>query len=100
MNAESHPRRYLLYANQDYSFPILNPIRQAIAERGGQVAWFVHGNAQPDQYLSASDRLCESVDAVNAYDPFAVITPNNTVPHVFPGIKCQVFHGFNARKRL
>lgn len=99
MISSKRPRRYLLYASQDYSFPILKPIQQALAKRCDQVAWFVHGNANAKQYLQPSDPLYNSVAGVMAYEPFAIITPNNTVPHFFPGIKCQVFHGFNARKR-
>ena len=99
MHPDKLPRRYLLYANQDYSFPILRPIQEAITERGSQVAWFVHGNANAESYLQETDQLCKSVEAVMDFEPFAVITPNNTVPHFFPGIKTQVFHGFNARKR-
>ncbi len=99
MNPHNSPRRYVLYANEDYSFPILSPIQEAIRQRGDQVAWFVHGNAQPERYLQDADSVCTSVDAVFDYNPFAVITANNTLPHFFPGIKTQVFHGFNARKR-
>lgn len=96
---KSKQQRYLLYASQNYCFPILRPIRDAILERGDQVAWFTHGEANPRQYLAATDHRCTTVDAVREYNPYAVITPNNTLPHFFPGIKVQVFHGFNARKR-
>ena len=96
---DNRSRRYLLYANQDYSFPILQPIQKAILRNGDQVAWFVHGDAHANLYLQPSDQQFASVDAVMDYNPFAVITPNNTVPYFFPGIKTQVFHGFNARKR-
>ena len=99
MSSHNSPSRYLLYANQDYSFPILRPIQEAIEQRGSQVAWFVHGNVHPERYLQDADSVCASVDAVRDYNPFAVITANNTLPHFFPGIKTQVFHGFNARKR-
>ena len=99
MSPHNPPRRYLLYADQDYSFPILHPIQKAILRQGDRVAWFVHGDAHADLYLQTSDQQFTSVDAVIDYNPFAVITPNNTVPYFFPGIKTQVFHGFNARKR-
>ena len=59
----------------------------------------MHGDAHADLYLQSSDQQFTSVGAVIDFDPFAVITPNNTVPYFFPGIKTQVFHGFNARKR-
>lgn len=96
---KSKQQRYLLYANQNYSFPILRPICDAILERGDRVAWFTHGEVNPQQYLAPAEQRCTTVDAVREYNPYAVITPNNTLPHFFPGIKVQVFHGFNARKR-
>jgi CDP-glycerol glycerophosphotransferase (TagB/SpsB family) len=95
----SKQQRYLLYASQNYCFPILRPIHDAILERGDRVAWFTHGEADPQQYLKATDHRCPTVDAVHEYNPYAVITPDNALPHFFPGIKVQVFHGFNARKR-
>ena len=99
MNLLNSPRRYLLYANQDNNFPILGPIQDTIRQRGDQVAWFIHGNAHSERYLQDTDSVCASDDAVFDYNPFAVITANNTLPHFFAGIKTQVFHGFNARKR-
>ncbi|ASJ70817.1 CDP-glycerol glycerophosphotransferase family protein [Granulosicoccus antarcticus] len=99
MSPLNSPRRYLLYANQDYSFPILRPIQDAIRQRGDLAAWFVHGNAHPENYLQDTDQLCTNLSEAFDFNPMAVITPQNTLPHFLPGIKTQVFHGFNARKR-
>lgn len=99
MSPLNSPRRYLLYANQDYSFPILQPIQDAIRQRGDVAAWFVHGNAHPEHYLQSTDQRCTNLRAAFGFNPTAVITPQNTLPYFLPGIKTQVFHGFNARKR-
>jgi CDP-glycerol glycerophosphotransferase (TagB/SpsB family) len=35
---------------------------------------------------------------VRDYAPIAVLTSSNAVPHFFPGVKVEVFHGFDAGK--
>lgn len=92
-------RRYLFYASENYAFPILRPVQQVIRERGDQIAWFLTGNALSSGQLDKEEQQLHSVTEVKKFNPQAVLTPANTVPHFFPGIKVQVFHGFNARKR-
>lgn len=74
----------------------MRPIDAAIKARGDKVAWFFNGPGAED--LNSDDIVLTSVDAVNAWNPIAVITPNNMVPHFFPGVKVQTFHGFDAGK--
>lgn len=93
------PKRYLLYATHDYCFSILRPIQAEILARGDNVAWFIHGDEITTNYLTSTERQLASIASVIEYNPFVVITPDNTVPHFFPGIKVQVFHGLNAQKR-
>jgi hypothetical protein len=90
-------KRYLLYGNHLYILAILRPLQDAIRKKGGVVAWFVPDELAP--YLTPDERRLNSVDDVMAYDPAAVLVPGNVVPDFFPGIKVEVFHGFNARKR-
>lgn len=90
-------RHYLLYGNHLYVLAILRPLQEAIRGKGGVAAWFV-----PDDlaiHLAPDERRLETVDEVMAFDPEAVLVPGNVVPDFFPGIKVEVFHGFNARKR-
>ncbi len=90
-------RRYLLFASELYSLPILRPLAAAIQARGDEVAWFV---ATPlVAYLRPEERRLADVHAVRAFGPVAVFSANNWVPHFFPGAKVQVFHGFNVEKR-
>jgi CDP-glycerol glycerophosphotransferase (TagB/SpsB family) len=35
---------------------------------------------------------------VKRFDPRAILTSSNAVPHFFPGVKTEVFHGFDAGK--
>jgi len=36
---------------------------------------------------------------VVAYNPDVVIVPGNVVPHFWPGLKVQIFHGLGEEKR-
>ncbi len=62
------------------------------------MAWFLAQN----KYISClreDERRLETVDAVMAFQPHVVFVASNVVPDFFPGIKVQLFHGFNAQKR-
>lgn len=74
----------------------MRPIETAIRARGDKLAWFFGGPGAKD--LGKDDLLLNSVAEVKAWNPIAVITPNNLVPHFFPGVKVQTFHGFDAGK--
>ena len=90
-------RRYLLFATELYALPILRPLAQAIVAAGDEVAWFVA--APLARYLRDDEPRLADLHAVRAFAPVAVFSANNWVPHFFPGIKVQVFHGFNVEKR-
>jgi CDP-glycerol glycerophosphotransferase (TagB/SpsB family) len=90
-------QRHLLFATELYALPILRPLAQAIRASGGEVAWFV--SAPLIAYLSADERCLGDVREVRAFAPLAVFSASNWVPHFFPGVKVQVFHGFNVEKR-
>ena len=90
-------KRYLLFATNLYALPILRPIAQAIAAAGGEAAWFVF--APLAKYMESDERVLGDLDQVKAFAPRAVLSASNWVPHFFPGIKVQVFHGFSVDKR-
>ncbi|RDH81533.1 MAG: CDP-glycerol--glycerophosphate glycerophosphotransferase [endosymbiont of Galathealinum brachiosum] len=90
-------KKYLLFAEQLYSYPILRPIQQAILQRGDQVAWYLH---KIPNLLSQDDAtVLTNVEEVQKFKPDAVFVPTNWVPDFFPGVKVEVFHGFNVGKR-
>lgn len=89
--------RYLLFANQLYCYPILRPLQEAIRRRGDDVAWFLHNI--PDMLTESDGPRLETVEAVQDYNPSAVFVPTNWIPDFFPGVKVQVFHGFDVGKR-
>ena len=89
------PRHYLLYGSERYALAILRPIQAAIRARGDETAWFFDGPGAEDL---APDETLLSVAQVRAWKPYAVITSSNAVPHFFPGVKVETFHGFDAGK--
>jgi CDP-glycerol glycerophosphotransferase (TagB/SpsB family) len=89
------PKHYLLYGSERYALAILRPLQEAIRARGDETAWFFDGPGAED--LVEGERLL-SVQEVRQWKPIAVITPGNHLPHFFPGVKVEVFHGFNAGK--
>jgi CDP-glycerol glycerophosphotransferase (TagB/SpsB family) len=89
-------KKYLFFGSERYTIGIMRPIEAAIKLRGDSVAWFFSGPGAED--LDKDDVLLKTVAEVKEWNPIAVITPNNTVPHFFPGVKVQTFHGFDAGK--
>ncbi|MBI3359278.1 MAG: CDP-glycerol glycerophosphotransferase family protein [Nitrospirae bacterium] len=88
--------RYLLFGSERYALAMLRPLQAAARERGCDVAWFFCG---PDgQELRTDERLLTTVEEVRLWNPQAVLTPNNVAPDFFPGVKVEIFHGFNAGK--
>jgi CDP-glycerol glycerophosphotransferase (TagB/SpsB family) len=89
------PKHYLLYGSERYALAILRPLQAAIRARGDEAAWFFDGPGAED--LVEGERSL-SVAEVRQWKPIAVITPGNHLPHFFPGVKVETFHGFNAGK--
>jgi CDP-glycerol glycerophosphotransferase (TagB/SpsB family) len=92
-------KKYLFFAQQDYSYSILRPLQEAIWARGDSVAWFLSGDEINRDYLRENEVSLTTVKQVRDYAPIAVFSPGNITPRYFPGVKVTGFHGFNARKR-
>jgi len=85
--------KWLFFVTKPYSFSILEPIQQAITESDyGIVKWFSASSAT--NYSCPGDQL-KSNEEVSDYNPDAVIVPGNIVPHFWPGLKVQIFHGLD-----
>jgi CDP-glycerol glycerophosphotransferase (TagB/SpsB family) len=93
------PKHYLFYVEQPYSFAILRPLQDAIKAKGDLVYWFVRKESVAAQNLLKDELQLFSVDEVKAYNPSAVFVPGNIVPDFFPGVKVQVFHGLEYKKK-
>ncbi|MCH1925784.1 UDP-N-acetylglucosamine 2-epimerase [Shewanella sp. C32] len=90
--------RYLLYAEQNYSYAILRPLQEAIRRRGDEAAWFLAGSEINHSYIHEDETKLENVRDVIAWRPDAVLVPGDHVPSFIPGIKVAIFHGFNVAK--
>ncbi|RYV03667.1 CDP-glycerol:glycerophosphate glycerophosphotransferase [Shewanella sp. OPT22] len=91
--------RYLFYVTLSYSYSVLRPLENEIKKRGDAVAWFIPQGSEAEAFLGKDDVRLHSVDKVKHYSPDAVIAPGNYIPDFFPGIKVQVFHGFDSGKK-
>ncbi|OUS31999.1 CDP-glycerol:glycerophosphate glycerophosphotransferase [Thalassotalea sp. 42_200_T64] len=93
------PKHYLFYAELSYSYSVLRPIEMELHKRGYQIAWFIPKGAEAEKFIDSKDILFQSVEEVKKYQPDAVLAPGNYIPDFFPGIKVQVFHGFDSGKK-
>ncbi len=91
--------KYLFYISQNYSFEILRPLQREIIRQGSTVAWFVAGKEVNLSNFSADEILLSSVDDVINFNPVASFVPGNIIPNFIPGIKVQVFHGLEWKKK-
>lgn len=90
--------RYLFFVSELYAFAILRPLQAAIRARGEEVAWFFE-RADLARFLRSEEVRLHTVSDVRRWNPSAVFVPGNWVPDFFPGLKVEVFHGFNVGKR-
>lgn len=90
------PEHYLLYGSERYALAILRPLQDAIRARGDTAAWFFDGPGSEE--LHSDERFLKTTAEVRRFAPRAVLTSSNAVPHFFPGVKTEVFHGFDAGK--
>lgn len=90
--------RYLFFVSELYAFAILRPLQRAIRARGDEAAWFIE-KAGLARFLREDEQRLETVAQVRRWRPDAVFVPGNWVPDFFPGLKVEIFHGFNVSKR-
>ena len=64
-----------------------------------QVAWFIPKGAEAEKFITEDDLLFQDVKQAIHYQSDAVLVPGNYVPDFLPGIKVQVFHGFDSGKK-
>lgn len=91
--------RFVLYLSQNYSFEILRPLAAEMQADNHEVRWFVEGSAVNQQLFRDGEQRLKDVRDVVDFKPDAVFLPGNVVPSFIPGLKVQVFHGFEWKKK-
>jgi len=91
-------KNYLFYIEHDYSYEILRPLQKEIQKQGDRVCWFLVGK-QINNHLSKAEDELKTVEEVIEYDPQACFVPGNTIPNFIPGLKVQVFHSLEWKKK-
>jgi len=94
----SRYKRYLFFISQDYSFPVLRPLQDAILARGDKVSWFIYGEEVHREYILPHESIIGNVEEIISYNPDAVFVPGNVAPSFIPGLKIEVFHGLPGGK--
>ena len=88
-------KHYLLYGSALRARdPASAASRHSKRARGGRMVLRRTGR----RGAAARRDLLPSTDAVRDFAPITVLTSSNAVPHFFPGVKTEVFHGFDAGK--
>jgi len=93
------PNNYLFYISQNYSFEILRPIQAEIIARGDSCAWYVEGSEVNSNNFEKREIRLKRIKEIIEYNPIAVFVPGNHVPNFIPGLKVQVFHGLEWKKK-
>ncbi|WAJ69674.1 CDP-glycerol glycerophosphotransferase family protein [Catenovulum adriaticum] len=92
-------KKYLFFIAQNYSFEILRPLQQQIKLNGDQVLWFIYGNEVNKDLFNKDEAFTANASEAVNYHPIASFVPGNIIPRFIPGIKVQVFHGFEWKKK-
>ncbi|MEI6895768.1 MAG: CDP-glycerol glycerophosphotransferase family protein [Colwellia sp.] len=92
-------KRYLFYIAHNYAFEILRPLQQAILANGDSIKWLAVGKEVSLNYFTSEEVLLSSITAARVYNPDASFAPGNEIPSFIPGLKIQVFHGLEWKKK-
>ncbi len=91
--------RFLLYLSQNYSFEIMRPLQQEMRNAGHDVKWFVEGRDVNTSLFLEDEEVLPSIKEAIRFNPDASFVPGNLVPSFLPGLKVQLFHGFEWKKK-
>lgn len=92
-------KKYLFYISQNYSFEILRPLQKAILNTGSEIVWFVAGDEVTLSNFYDDEVVLSTISDVVNYNPDASFIPGNIIPSFIPGLKVQVFHGLEWKKK-
>jgi len=90
--------KFLIYYSYNYAIPVGMPLQEEILKRGYEVKWFTYIPASKKNFPSNAEML-NSIEEVINYNPDIILSITDYAPDFLPGLKVQVFHGFNPDKR-
>lgn len=91
--------KYILHIAQNYSIEILRPLQAEILARGHECIWYVGGAKVDKSSFKANETFTSEPSKISTYDACAVFTPGNQVPNFLKGLKVQIFHGLEWKKK-
>jgi hypothetical protein len=74
------------------------PLQEEILKRGYEVKWFTYISASKKNFPSHAEML-NSIEEAIKYNPDIILSITDYAPDFLPGLKVQIFHGFNPDKR-
>ena len=92
-------KRYLFYIAHNYAFEILKSLQHVIRSQGDEVKWLAIGKEVNMNFFEKDDDVLPTIDDARAYNPNASFAPGNEIPQFIPGLKVQVFHGLEWKKK-
>ena len=90
--------KFILFCLNDYSFSILEPIKDVLVERNYDFIWYVAPKLRT-KFPFKNDKFTSSYRKLNAYKSDVIFAPGNEVPFFLRGLKTQIFHGLAGEKK-
>lgn len=90
--------KFILFCLNDYSFSILNPIKEVLVERNYNFIWYVAPKLK-NKFPFKNDKFTSSYRKLKSYKSDVIFAPGNEVPFFLRGLKTQIFHGLAGEKK-
>lgn len=91
--------RFILLIQQNYTFEIMRPLQAEAKARGDQVLWLALGKNVDNHLFDEHENVTSSISEAVAFKADAIFVTGNVVPDFIPGLKVQLFHGFEWKKK-
>ena len=90
--------KFILFCLNDYSFSILNPIKEVLVKRNYNFIWYVAPKLK-NKFPFKNDKFTSSYRKLKSYKSDVIFAPGNEVPFFLRGLKTQIFHGLAGEKK-
>lgn len=88
----------ILFCQNNYSFAILEPIKQVLINKGYDYIWYISEKILKD-FPFHLDNFTHTISDLESFNADAIFVPGNAVPYYLKGLKVQVFHGLAGEKK-